>query len=213
MIYILFCYLIMFIQKIRNIEKYYIEACQYFNGWEYPYDIKKESLIARFFISQNIDKIYWIKKYIPETNCHWAPVFSDDIRWSISHTEDMIFIWVALESIWVDTEIYKKRDICLLNYFSKIEYELLWWKNFKNFYIIWTAKESLIKYHLSWLDDIENISLVAAKVYRIEIDWVSFLWQLILSYRFKYYTIYSGEKAWVVYSFCYDTANSLKKYM
>ena len=148
------------IQKLDN--NIILKAKKYFSG-DFVDNLKNkstfnESLVARYLISQKSNKYS-----------------------SISHKEDLVFIWVSDYNIWVDIEIFKKRDMSLLDTFSDREYELIWWKNWKSFYILWTSKESIIKYLWWYLDDINGYNLIKIEKINKNISWVLFNLKLIFN--------------------------------
>jgi len=120
---------------------------------------QEESIVARFLISKLVGENFWVKKFLPEIDEEWIPVFKNNIFWSISHKKGIVFVWVSDEKFWLDLEIIKNRDKNIFNIFSDEEYNILWWKKIKNFYILWTAKESIIKKNLAKLDDMKNYIL------------------------------------------------------
>ena len=138
-----------------------------------------ESLIARYLIKQNENK------------------FS-----SISHKKNLIFIWINNKKIWVDIEIFKERNSSLLNKFLKQEYLLLWEKNWYNFYILWTAKESIIKYENLQLDIIYNIIIKKYKKINKNIWDIFFDKKIIFELNSKKFIVYSWNKKNIFYSIC-----------
>jgi hypothetical protein len=101
----------------------------------------------------------------------WKPYY-----WSISHSYHYVSFIVSDNPTGIDIAECHERDISLLDIHHACEYDLFWEKNWKNFYILWTAKEAIIK--LTWwkLDHLEDIHLS-----RIEENWTSlfeFSWQV-----------------------------------
>jgi len=68
---------------------------------------------------------------------------------SLSHKQDgsKVLIAVALsnKAVGVDLEIKKALEESLLNFFNDEEYKVLGSKSWRSFYILWTAKEAIIK--------------------------------------------------------------------
>jgi hypothetical protein len=114
----------------------------------------------------------------------------------------LVFIWVSTEMIWVDIEVYKERDLSLLNQFNNEEYVLLWWKNWINFYILWIAKESIIKYNLWKLDDIWDVKLIKINDIEKVIDGVIFIKELLFDYKISQKQVFFWRKDDVFYSVC-----------
>lgn len=81
------------------------------------------------------------------------------LYWSISHSEHYVAFIISEQPTGIDISEYQERDDSLLETHTMSEYELLWGKNWDNFYILWSAKESIIKL-ISWkLDTINQIHL------------------------------------------------------
>jgi len=121
---------------------------------KYP-NKSRENLIAREILFKEL----W--KY-PDFKNDWTPFFNGDY-FSISHKKWLVVVWVSDSPIWVDVEYIKERNKFLLARNKDEEYEMLWWKNWKNFYILWTAKESILKLHTKWLDFFGDIILLEVK--------------------------------------------------
>ncbi len=192
----------MFLKIQKNINSDYNKALKYFS-LDYLSTLKsKESIVSRFIISKEVEKKYKIEKYLPKINSDWIPLFDNGIFWSISHKDDLVFIWVSTEMIWVDIEVYKERDLSLLNQFNNEEYVLLWWKNWINFYILWIAKESIIKYNLWKLDDIWDVKLIKINDIEKVIDGVIFIKELLFDYKISQKQVFFWRKDDVFYSVC-----------
>lgn len=131
------------------------------------------------------------------------PIYNHGIYWSISHKKDFVFLWISRNIIWVDIELYKERSIDFLDFFSEEEYCILLWKTWLNLYILWTAKESVIKYILSDFDDMKNIVLKSFNVTSKNIHWINFIYKLDFAYAWKAYSVLSWKKNKKIYSICY----------
>ncbi len=192
----------MFLKIQKNINSDYNEAIKYFLT-DYLITLKsKESIVSRFLISKEIEKKYKIKKYLPKIDFYWIPLFDNGIFWSVSHKDNLVFVWMNSEKIWVDIEIFKERDLSVLEQFRQQEYNLLWWKNWTNFYILWTAKESIIKYNLWKLDDIINIKLIKEKDIDKVIDGLIFIKELLFDYKTSQLQVFFWRKDDIFYSIC-----------
>lgn len=145
---------------------------------------------------------YWIT-YSLKKDIEWKPIFSKGIHWSISHKKECIFIWCSDRNIWIDLEIYKERSIDFLNSFKKNEYNILWWKNWDFFYILWTAKESVIKYNLWNLDDMKNISVISMNLIEKKISNIDFHTELKLLFNWEQHIVLSWKLGKNIYSICY----------
>ncbi len=192
----------MFLQISNNIDFLYEEAITYFS-LDYLTTLKsKESIVSRFIVSKEVEKIYWVKNYLPKIDSYWIPLFDNGIFWSISHKEDLVFVWINDKMIWIDIEVFKERDLSVLEQFTMGEYNLLWWKKLENFYILWTAKESIIKYNLWKLDDIININLINVKDIEKVIDGMIFTKELLFDYKTNKMQVFFWKKDDVFYSVC-----------
>lgn len=165
-----------------------------------------ESIVSRYYISKYIEKEYWLIKYLPQVDKNWIPIFENDIFWSISHKENLIFIWVNywnnIKKLGLDIEIYKERDLSLLNTFLDEEYKKIWNKNWNNFYILWTAKESIIKFEKLNLDEIWKIKLFKVEKYnKYFLDSkLKFDFRLYLKFCWKEYIVLNWFSENVYYS-------------
>lgn len=192
----------MFLQINENIDLLYFDALKYF-PLEYVKNFNsKESIVSRYLISINIKKIYWIVWFMPKVDQNWIPLFNNGIFWSISHKENLVYIWIDNKNIWVDIEIYKKRDKSVLNQFCDYEYDILWWKNWINFYILWTAKESIIKFILWNLDSIKSIKLQKFLDCNISIWNLHFSKELILNNNWDLFQVFFNKNDSFFYSLC-----------
>ena len=171
--------------QIKKINNEIILEAEKFLSSDFARELKskstfKESLVARYLISQ--------KK--------WK--FS-----SISHKDGLVFIWVSNKNIWIDIEIFKERDISLLEVFSYEEYNKLWWKNWQNFYILWTAKESIIKY-LKWnLEEINNYKLIKVKKINKIFSEICFNYKLFFETEKWLVNVFSWSQDVFYYWFCF----------
>ena len=147
-----------------------------------------ESLVARYLIEKN-------------KNLQGAkdPCYSFS---SISHKKNLVFIATSDNKIWVDIEIYKQRWIDLLDTFSDGEYSILWWKNWDNFYILWTAKESCIKFLNLKLEDMKWISLISSQKSEYIFSNLKFFSKHALEYYNNKITVYSWWDWEIIYSIC-----------
>lgn len=199
----------MFLKIENNISEIYKKNINYFQA-DYQKIIKSnEGIVARYLISTYIDKYLNLKNYQPKIDEKWKPIFDlNNIYRSISHKDNLVFVWISKEKIWVDIEIYKERDKYLLDTFSIDEYNILWWKNRTNFYILWTAKESFIKYNLLELNEMEEIKLVNKKNVNIESNNLKFSMKLLLDFNWINNQVFFWRIDDINYSVCSD--NMLK---
>lgn len=167
----------LFNQALLFFDKNYIEKLKEKSTF-------KESLVARYLIEN-------------------SPEYNKNDFYSISHKTNLVFIWINDKKIWVDIEIFKNRDKSLLNSFTINEYDVIWWKNFENFYFIWTAKESIIKYEWLILDNMKNIILKKSKDSDKKISDINFSKKLTFEYDKKQYIVYSWKIEDKIFSIIY----------
>lgn len=67
------------------------------------------------------------------------------MHWSISHSENYVAFIVSERPTGIDIAEHEERDSSLLESHPMSDYDILGGKNWNNFYILWTAKESVIK--------------------------------------------------------------------
>lgn len=196
----------MFLKQIELNQEIIDEAIKYFPEdyirWIKEKSTFEESLVARYAISRHVSEKYFIDKYLPKTDIDGTPVFDKGFVWSISHKDNLVFVWVSDESIWVDIEIIKQRDISLLDNFAQWEYDILWWKNWVNFYSLWVAKESVIKKYLSNLDDINNISLIQTEEISQYFSDINFTKKFVFKYLDSQVIVYIWNDWKKVYGLC-----------
>lgn len=156
-----------------------------------------ESLIARLKISQDI----W-DNYLPQTK-EGIPEYQDENYWSLSHKKNLVFTWVSHSPIGVDIEVYKIRDESLLNTFTVKEYHFIWWRSWRNFYLLWTIHESIIKYEREKKYFPGMYVPVSIQEKKHTISEISFQYIFTFWKDWKKYTISSAIKDNYIYSVCY----------
>lgn len=139
----------------------------------------KESIIGRY-----IGKMYWWK-YM-----------------SLSHKDGVVFVWSSNYQVGVDFEYIKKRHISILDNFSSWDYKLIWWENWRSFYLLWSMRESVIKNLQISFEDSKKIRIIHCIAIKEKIEYMDFQYILFLSYKSTYLRCYSGYKDREVYSFC-----------
>lgn len=176
---------------------------------EYIVELKKkpsyrESLVSRFAISTHIEKMYWKKMYLPQIDSSGTPAFDDTLYWSISHKNLLLMLGVSEKPLGVDIELLEPRGEALFTKHSKNEYALLWWQNWENFYFLWTAKESIIKYQLGGLDDLIQYKLLQVSEIDKEIWGIRFSKELIFFREIwaQYFQVLSWSFENQIYSLC-----------
>jgi len=194
------------LQIIEYNKHLYDLALKYFSK-DYIQNLKnksnpKISLVSRYQIYTMIYQKFWTKNFYPTTNLEGIPIFNNSLYWSISHTHDYIFVWISDSPLWIDLETYKERSIELLDTITPNERKIMWEKNFENFYYIWTAKESIIKYNLIKLDNIWEITISSIKNINKEIDNINFDKEMTILYKWRNYEVISWRNLDKFYSIC-----------
>ena len=147
------------------------------------------SLIARYLISKKIKEVFGVNNYLPKNTEAGKPCFEKNIYWSISYKEDWVAIAVFDRPIGIDLEILIPRDASLFSFISDAEWKIIGKKSWKNFYILWTGKEALIKKLNLNIDAIKSIILTKKKE-----DIVS------LAYNKRSYEVHTFQKDNLCYS-------------
>lgn len=191
----------MYLKILKISENLYQEAHSFFDDM-YIQELKnkenyKASLIARYMISQHI----W-DNYLPQVSSCGIPKYQNEKNWSISHKNDIIFVWVNELPLGLDIEYVKCRDISLLDIFSQSEYNILWGKNWMNFYTLWTAHEALLKFHKE--TTYESWMYILTSFYEEENTlWsITFHRKVQLLFKWDIYTIYVWIESQYIYSLC-----------
>lgn len=123
--------------------------------------LSDKQLVARYLISETLEKKYGIKNFFPEKNRF--QYFSEDVFWSISYKGDFIATIVSDKKVGIDLELLENKNVNLFNFFSEKEWRNIGNKNWENFYIIWTGKEAIIKKISGTLDDLKKIDFKQKK--------------------------------------------------
>jgi hypothetical protein len=123
-----------------------------------------ESIEARFYLYEYLINSLRVFSPLEKDTC-WVPIpiileHNERLYWSITHTEKYVAFIISDTQTGIDIAERKNRDISLLDIHSEGEYGLLGGKNWKQFYMLWTAKESIIKASSLTLDVISDIKLV-----------------------------------------------------
>lgn len=81
------------------------------------------------------------------------------LYWSLSHSANYVAFIVSESPTGIDLVENQERDISIQNIHSPYEYDILGGKNWDNFYILWSAKESIVKLIGWWVDDMKDMHL------------------------------------------------------
>lgn len=165
-----------------------------------------QSIIARYIISKNISTLYNVKNYIPPIDYNNSA--EEGIHSSISHSNNFIFVGIHTTKIWVDLEYKKKKKTDIYKIFSENEWMILdtiqayhpTKEKIDFFYILWTSKESLIKFLWVNIDAVEKITLKKITLTESIFSQIKFSYILSLEYNNIVYKTYCGENSKVTYS-------------
>lgn len=140
------------LQKAR--EKY---------SWLFDMNYSEESREVRYYLLEYLDRKYWYS-WILENDENGKPIPIKIqwilLYWSISHSTNYLAFIVSDMPTGIDIAENEERNISLLDTHSISEYDIMAGNNWNNFYILWTAKESIIKATGWWLDDMKNMRLI-----------------------------------------------------
>ena len=155
-----------------------------------------ESIISRYLIFSS-------EKFLAQTDKNWVPEFIGNRFWSISHKENLVFVWSGTSPMWVDIEIIQERSREVFWLHSDDEYEFFWDKTMVSFYLLWVLKESALKLNLAWLDDIKNIHITSLHDFSKHIEWVKFQFKFFGNFQNKNFVWYIGIENELVYAVSY----------
>ncbi len=184
--------------QIHNItEENKQEVQEYFR--ENFLEMKDKSLVARLYVAKIIEqeigrKLEESEKKLLETYKLWnegITIQDAMFYFGISHKDEIVCIWVDTKKISVDVEILKIRFQSVLDTFSEAEYAIFGERRWVEFYIMWTAKEALIKYLGLNLDTMWDIQILKAQEENVRIWTQIFDLKLELYYDWKSYTVSS----------------------
>lgn len=150
------------------------------------------------------EKIFFIKNSI--LNFFHQKIFKNKNSYifsSKSHSKNYVFYWFSRENLGIDIEFLKPRSKDFLEIFSKNEYEIIWEKNLENFYLMWTAKESIIKYVNGNLDDMWNMFLKKISKRSIKISKMLFIFEAEYIFWKNIFLVYSHMEGEKIYSLCF----------
>lgn len=155
-----------------------------------------ESLVGRYLLAKHLDTY-------PLTNTDGVPLPTSNWRyWSLSHKAGSVLIGMDNSPIWVDIEIYKRKNTDIYTLHQTYEYELLWSMNLENFYRLWTIKESIIKHIWKNLDFLSEIHLTSIISTQHSINSLPFQYKFFGTFLQEQIYGYSGMFGTKIYAFC-----------
>jgi phosphopantetheinyl transferase len=128
-------------------------------------------LLESLFSVESIEVRYWLLEYLNREYSYYGrleknnegqpiPILTPEkVYWSLSHSDNFVAYIIASYPVGIDIVDVVIRDPSLLESHSEAEYLLLGGKDWYNFYILWSAKETIIKLCGWALDDMCDIHL------------------------------------------------------
>lgn len=159
--------------------------------------ISDEGLEARYYL---LEYLRWTFHYVwvleKDGNGSPLPLIIKDksYYWSISHSKNYIAYIVSENPVGIDIAEQEIRDTGLFDIHHDSEYRILGEKNWAAFYLLWTAKEAILKVHGGALDDMKDM-----KILQMSDDSIS-----IFGFHEKIYTIKTHRKWSMILSYTYS---------
>lgn len=172
-----------YVPSIMHYFEYYrkspdtLEEAKMKYPWLFSEWLSDESIETRYHLLEHLYREYrWQWKLEKDKYGMPIPILYSDIDhqklyWCLSHSLHFTAFIISDSPTGIDIAEYEERDESLFGVHSDIEYSLLSGKKWKNFYILWTAKEAIIKIKWGKLDDMKNICLqkdIGSKNYLFE---------------------------------------------
>lgn len=184
-------------RALSNLPWDYIEALKYKSTFE-------ESVVARMCMQDIVCEECKVENFLAHNDENETPQCESGIFWSIAHKKHLVFIGVWDIPLWVDIEFITPREASMLSSFTDDEYAVVWWKTLENFYVLWTAKESILKYQLKSIDSLEWIEAISIEEEEKCIGEIVFHTKLVLQDSFwEEFTVYSYTKENIVIAICF----------
>ena len=119
----------------------------------------REQRFARVLLQETIAECFGAKEYFPAFDEEGRPCWKGGICWSITHKFPWIAVAVSKYPVGIDLEMLVERDTALFSFFSREEWEILGSCDWLRFYMLWTAKEAVIKQERCTIDALRDIRL------------------------------------------------------
>lgn len=100
-----------------------------------------------------------IPDYLPAFDENGRPCWKKGICWSITHKSPWVAVAISRHPIGIDLETLVERDTALFSFFSSGEWDILGSRDWLRFYMLWTAKEAVIKRERGTIDALRDIRL------------------------------------------------------
>ena len=151
-------------------------------SWMISDTLSDESIEVRYHLLEYLSQEFWFSGILTQDAHGWPipisliqshewashisrflslqePQKQRKLYWSLSHSENYLAFIISDTPTGIDIAEYEERDDALLALHKEEEYALLGGRNWHNFYLLWTAKEAIIKSIWWILDDMKNISV------------------------------------------------------
>jgi phosphopantetheinyl transferase len=130
-------------------------------SWLFDLSLSDESIEARYWLLEYLRQEYdYLWKLEKDEKGRPIPIITPvELYWSISHSENHIAYIVSGTPVGIDIAEIRERDISILLTHTESEYALFGGRDWTQFYILWSAKEAIIKSYGWSLDDMGEIHL------------------------------------------------------
>ena len=140
--------------------------------WLFDMNFSNESREVRYYLLEYLYREFWYD-WVLEKDSNGKPILIKNhwilLYWSISHSTNYVSFIVSDSPTGLDIVEKQERDVSIQDIHSAHEYDILGRKNWDNFYILWSAKESIIKVAGCWLDDMKDIQLMEINIESISL--------------------------------------------
>lgn len=128
---------------------------------------------------------------MPQTDGRGRPIALNGLHWSIAHKNEYIAAAVAKKPIGIDIETLIPRHPALFDFFSSDEWAVLGERSWRNFYMLWTAKEALSKKMGIGMDALPHMKLAAKGAWRMTLTYASKDHQICIFPNYNYLCAYT----------------------
>ena len=127
----------------------------------------------------------------------------EELFFSASHSEDMIWIAIDTKKVAIDLEYIRERDESLLQDVHIPDSQYTQWENF---YLQRCAKECIVKFLEINNDEMQEMSIVAfLRDHHLAINDQIFDSIVLINYRWKEYPIHTTIKDWIVIALLHES--------
>lgn len=186
---------------IRICDEILYEEAKWFFLQQWRSDLlvrEPSSLIWAYLITQYMRKNWKTQFSFTE----W--VYScEELFFSASHSEDMIWIAIDTKKVAIDLEYIRERDESLL---QDVHIPDSQYTQRENFYLQWCAKECIVKFLEINNDEMQEMSINAfLRDHHFETNDRVFDSIVLINYRWKEYPIHTTIKDWKVIALLHES--------